>query len=191
MNDVKEMEKYAKEKYIPIARKQTIEFIINTIEKNNFLSFLEIGTAIGYTSTILATKFPNINILTIEHDIERAKIAKETFASFNVEKNITLITGEATTFDTNDLFDLIFIDAAKKKNRFFLERFAKNLSVNGIIIVDNMNLDDLWTNAKEEKKIQYHKLNDEFKNYVLTSPLYDATLYEDIGDGIMVIKLKK
>ena len=33
-------------------------------------------------------------------------------------------------------------------------------------------------------------INQEFKDYVLSSPLYDAILYEDIGDGIMVIKLK-
>lgn len=190
MNTIEEIEIYAKNKYVPIARKQTIEFILSTIEKNNYKSFFEIGTAIGYTTTIVASKFKDIDILTIEHDVERAKLAKENFENFNVSKNITFIVGEATEFDIHKTYDLIFIDAAKKKNQFFLEKFSKNLSKNGTIIVDNMNLDDLWKNAKEAKKIQYDKLNKEFKEYVLSSPLYDATLHEEIGDGIMVIKLK-
>ena len=160
------------------------------IEKKNFKSFLEIGTAIGYTSILLATKFKDLEILTIEHDIQRANIAKENFENFNVSSRINFIVGEATTFSTDKKFDLIFIDAAKKKNQFFLEKFSSNLSSNGIIIVDNMNLDDFWKNAKKEKKIQYDKINQEFKDYVLSSPKYDAKLYEEIGDGIMVIKLK-
>ena len=163
---------------------------MNLIEKNKFNSFLEIGTAIGYTSILLATKFKDLDILTIEHDIQRAEIAKENLDNFNVSNRINLIVGEATTFSTNKKFDLIFIDAAKKKNQFFLEKFSPNLSSGGIIIVDNMNLDDFWKNAKKEKKLQYDKINQEFKDYVLSSSLYDAILYEDIGDGIMVIKLK-
>jgi len=189
MKTLEELEVYAKEKYVPIARKPTVEFIVETIKKNNYKSFLEIGTAIGYTSIILATKFKDIKILTIEHDINRATLAKENFNNFNVNENITLIVDDATTFNIEETYDLIFIDAAKKRNRFFLERFSKNLSKNGIIIVDNMNLDDLWRNAKKEKKIQYDRLNQEFKDYVLSSSKYNATLYEDIGDGIMVIKL--
>ena len=33
MNTIEELEIYAKNKYVPIARKQTIEFIINTIKE--------------------------------------------------------------------------------------------------------------------------------------------------------------
>ena len=43
MNSLEKIEQFAKDNYIPIARKQTIEFIVNTIKKNNYLSFLEIG----------------------------------------------------------------------------------------------------------------------------------------------------
>ena len=82
-------------------------------------------------------------------------------------------------------------DAAKKKNWFFLEKFSNNLSDNGTIIVDNMNLDDFWINANKDKKAEYDRVNKEFKEFVLTSDKYDATLYNDIGDGIVVIKLKK
>ena len=39
MNSLNELEKYAKENYIPIARKQTTEFMVNLIKENNYKSF--------------------------------------------------------------------------------------------------------------------------------------------------------
>ena len=61
------------------------------------------------------------------------------------------------------MFDLIFIDAAKLRNRFFLDKFSKNLNVGGTIIVDNMQLDDLWQGADQKKKAKYDLANKEFK----------------------------
>ena len=31
----------------------------------------------------------------------------------------------------------------------------------------------------------------EFRDYVKNNPLYESTFYDDIGDGIVVIKIKK
>ena len=191
MDTIEEIELYAHDHYIPIARKQTVKFMVDLIKQHNYKSFLEIGTAIGYTSIVLAKTFKDINIFTIEHDIKRAEIAKTNFEHFNVKNNITMVVDDAVTYNVEGTYDLIFIDAAKKRNMFFLEKFEQNLSKGGIIIVDNMNLDDFWVNAKKEKKEQYDRVNQEFKDAVLSSPKYDAKLYEDIGDGIMVIKIKR
>ena len=191
MDTIEEIELYAHDHYIPIARKQTVKFMVDLIKQHNYKSFLEIGTAIGYTSIVLAKTFKDINIFTIEHDIKRAEIAKTNFEHFNVKNNITMVVDDAVTYNVEGTYDLIFIDAAKKRNMFFLEKFEPNLSKGGIIIVDNMNLDDFWVNAKKEKKEQYDRVNQEFKDAVLSSPKYDAKLYEDIGDGIMVIKIKR
>lgn len=189
MDTLEQIEQYAKENYVPIARKQTVQFLVNLIKENHFKSFLEIGTAIGYTSLILATTFQDLSILTIEHNEKRAKLAKELFLKFNVDKKIDFNVCDAVSFETEKHFDLIFIDAAKKKNSLFLDKFSKNLNEDGIIIVDNMNMDDFNQMAKEKKQIYYEKVNNEFKNYVFNSNKYDATLFDDIGDGIMVIKL--
>lgn len=191
MKSIKEIEEYAKENYVPIARKKTVEFLINTIKENNFKSFLEIGTAIGYTSLILANTFNDLRIVTIEHNEKRAKIAKENFKNFGLKKRINFIVSDALTYQSKELFDLIFIDAAKKKNAIFLDKFSANLSNKGLIIVDNMNLDDFNQLAKKEKQDLYKKVNDDFKEYVFSSPKYEATLLENIGDGIMLIKVVK
>lgn len=190
MNRIIELEEYAKKNYVPIARKATINYIIKLIKDNNYTSFLEIGTAIGYTSIVLAKEFSSIKIVTIEHDDFAIKRAKDNFKSFNVTNSITLVEGDAVYFESDEKFDLIFIDAAKKKNLLFLEKFSNNLNKNGTIIVDNMNLDDFWIGANKDKKAEYDRVNKEFKEFVLSSNKYDATLYNEIGDGIIVIKLK-
>ena len=89
------------------------------------------------------------------------------------------------------MFDLIFIDAAKLRNRFFLDKFSKNLNSGGTIIVDNMQLDDLWQGADQKKKAKYDLANKEFKDYILTLQEYEVSIYDNIGDGIAVLKKKQ
>ena len=62
---IEEIELYAHDHYIPIARKQTVKFMVDLVKENNYKSFLEIGTAIGYTSIVLAKTFNDINIIRI------------------------------------------------------------------------------------------------------------------------------
>ena len=191
MKTIEELEKYAKENYIPIARKQTTEFMVNIIKENNYKSFFELGTAIGYTSILLKTTFPELKIVTIEYNLKRANIAKTNFTDFGIEYDIEFIIGDAVIYETEEMFDLIFIDAAKLRNRFFLDKFSKNLNIGGTIIVDNMQLDDLWQGADQKKKANYDLANKEFKEYALSLKDYDGAIYDDIGDGIAVLKKKQ
>ena len=191
MKTIEELEKYAKEKYIPIARKQTTEFMVNLIKENNYKSFFELGTAIGYTSILLKTTFPELKIGTIEYNLKGASIAKTNFTDFGIEYDIEFIIGDAVIYETEEMFDLIFIDAAKLRNRFFLDKFSKNLNSGGTIIVDNMQLDDLWQGADQKKKAKYDLANKEFKEYALSLVEYDVSIYDNIGDGIAVLKKKQ
>ena len=188
MNTLEKIEEFAKEHYVPIARKQTIEFLVDLFKKNDYKSFLEIGTAIGYTSINIALINPNIRILTLEYEEKRAAIARENFKDFNVENQIKMIICDARFYHPDLYYDLIFIDAAKKRNKYFLEKFSRRLNKNGTIIIDNMNLDDLWIDAKQEKKEKYDLVNKEFKEYILSLKEYDVKIYDDIGDGIAVLK---
>ena len=191
MKTIEELEKYAKENYIPIARKQTTEFMVNLIQENNYKSFFELGTAIGYTSILLKTTFPELKIVTIEYNLKRANIAKTNFTDFGIEYDIEFIIGDAVIYETEEMFDLIFIDAAKLRNGFFLDKFSKNLNSGGTIIVDNMQLDDLWQGADQKKKAKYDLANKEFKDYILTLQEYEVSIYDNIGDGIAVLKKKQ
>ena len=188
MNTLEKIEEFAKEHYVPIARKKTIEFLVDLFKKNDYKSFLEIGTAIGYTSINIALINPEIRILTLEYEEKRAAIARENFKDFNVENQIKMIICDARFYHPDLYYDLIFIDAAKKRNKYFLEKFSRRLNKNGTIVIDNMNLDDLWIDAKQEKKEKYDLVNKEFKEYILSLKEYDVKIYDDIGDGIAVLK---
>ena len=191
MNSLEKIEEFAKENYVPIARKKTIEFLINLVKENNYTSFLEIGTAIGYTSINIALTNPKMRILTLEYEEKRAAIARQNFKDFNVENQIQMIICDARFYHPDLYYDLIFIDAAKKRNKYFLEKFSRRLNPNGTIIIDNMNLDDLWIDAKQEKKEEYDQVNKEFKEYILSLNDYEVNIYDHIGDGIAVLKRRK
>lgn len=190
MKTLLDIEQFAKENYIPIARKQTVQFILDLIKKNHYQSFLEIGTAIGYTTINVAVYNKNMKIVTIEHDVDRAILAKENFCDFHVEKGIHFITDDAEFVELKEKFDLIFIDASKKKNEFFFEKFSPLLNPNGVIIVDNMNLKDFWVDANEKKVIKFQKMNNEFKHYLMTLSDYNVQIIDNIGDGIALITKK-
>ena len=190
MNSIEKIEEFAKENYVPIARKETLEYIKKIFKENNYKSFLELGSAIGYTCINVALIDPSIRILTLEYEEKRFNIAKENIKDFKVEKQIQQVYGDARFFYPDLYYDVIFIDAAKKRNKYFLDKFSKRLNSKGTIIIDNMNLDDLWVDAKKEKKEEYDLVNKEFKEYILTLKDYEVNIYDDIGDGIAVLKRK-
>ena len=191
MEDLSSLKDYASENSVPIMFDEGIEFIVNYIKENDVRFILEIGTAIGYSAIKFAQINPEIRIFTIEYDIERYQKAVENITKLNLDDQITVFLGDALKFDFTEKFDLIFIDAAKLRNRFFLDKFSKNLNIGGTIIVDNMQLDDLWQGADQKKKAKYDLANKEFKEYALSLEDYDVSIYDDIGDGIAVLKKKQ
>lgn len=190
MKNLSDIERYAKENYVPIARKGTTKYLVSLFNKHNYQSFLEIGTAIGYTSIIIASINPNIKITTLEYDLDRAEEARQNFIDFHVSKQIRLVIDDAQYYEDNALYDVIFIDAAKKRNQFFLDKFSKNLNENGTIIIDNMNLDDFWVDANVDKKNEYQKVTLKFKEHLLQRNDFHVEIFDDIGDGIAVLTKK-
>ena len=119
---INELEKYAKDNNIPIMLKDGIEYLCDYIKKHNIKSILEIGSAIGYSSIMMALVNKNIKIMTIEKDLNRYNIAVSNIKKFNLEKQITILNEDALNFETNEKFDLIFIDASKGNNINFFNK---------------------------------------------------------------------
>ena len=108
---------------------------------------------------------------------------------FNLEDRITLIFNDALNVSLDDEYDLIFIDAAKGKNKDFFEHFEKNLAINGYIITDNMYFHG-YVETKEEdipsKNIQgIVKKIKEYTYFLENHMLYKTTIYR-VGDGVAV-----
>ncbi len=187
--DIKELKEYAIEENIPIMQDDGIEFLTNFIIKKQLKNILEIGTAIGYSAIMMAKTSNDIHITTIERDETRYMEALKNIKKFNLEDRITLIFNDALNVKLEGEFDLIFIDAAKGKNKDFFEHFEANLSLDGYIITDNMDFHGYVAMKEEDipsKNILgiVRKIKD-YTYFLENHMLYKTTIYK-IGDGIAV-----
>ncbi len=187
--DIKELKEYAIEENIPIMQDDGIEFLTNFIIKKQLKNILEIGTAIGYSAIMMAKTSGYIHITTIERDETRYMEALKNIKKFNLEDRITLIFNDALNVKLEGEFDLIFIDAAKGKNKDFFEHFEANLSLDGYIITDNMDFHGYVAMKEEDipsKNILgiVRKIKD-YTYFLENHMLYKTTIYK-IGDGIAV-----
>ena len=183
------IKEYAKQENIPIMQEDGIEFLTSFIEKKGIKNILEIGTAIGYSAIMMAGVNSSIHITTIERDEQRYMEALKNIKKFGLEDRITLIYNDALNVELDNEFDLIFIDAAKGKNKEFFERFEKNLKENGFIITDNMSFHGYVEMDEEElpsKNISsiVRKIKD-YIYFLENNMLYKTIIYK-IGDGIAV-----
>lgn len=190
--EIREIKKYAIDNKVPIMVDDGIDFLTTFIIKNQINSVLEIGTAIGYSSIMMALANPNLKITTIERDRERYLEAIKNIKKLELEDRITLIFNDALEVNIEDKFDLIFIDAAKGQNIKFFEKFSNNLNNEGFIITDNMNFHGL---VEKEDEIQSRNLRGlirkikEYKEYLLNLTDYHVEFLA-VGDGIAVAERK-
>lgn len=189
VNDIKELKDYALENNIPIMQDSGIDFLTTFIIKKQIKNILEIGTAIGYSAIMMALTSSDVHITTIERDETRYMEALKNIKKFNLEDRITLIFNDALNVKLDGDFDLIFIDAAKGKNKDFFEHFESNLSMNGYIITDNMDFHGYVSMEESEipsKNIQgiVRKIKD-YIYFLENHMLYKTTIYK-VGDGVAV-----
>ena len=187
---MKELEEYAMINKIPIMQKDGILYLCNYIKENNIKNILEIGSAIGYSSIMMANVNDNIMVTTIERDIDRYNIAVDNIKKYNKDKQINIIYGDATEVDITGKYDLIFIDAAKGKNTFFFSKFKENLNDNGTIITDNLSFhglveDESLVKTKNQRGIV--KKIRAFRDFLDNNLEFD-TEYVLVGDGISITK---
>ena len=186
-----DIKKYAKDKNVPIMMDDGIKFLTNYIKETKRYNILEIGTAIGYSSILMALQDENIKVTTIEKDEVRYKEALKNIKNLGLDGRINPIFNDALNVTLNDTYDHIFIDAAKSKNEEFFIKFSNNLKDNGVIITDNINFHGLTNkDLSEIKSRDLRGLVRKIKNYkefLINNKAYKTTFY-DVGDGISISK---
>ena len=187
---MKELEEYAKINNIPIMQKDGILYLINYIKENNIKNILEIGSAIGYSSIMMASINSDIRITTIERDKDRYDLALFNIKKYNLDKQINIIYGDAVDTDITGMYDLIFIDAAKGKNIFFFEKYKNNLVKGGTIITDNLSFHGLVEDSDLVKTKNKSGIVNKIKDFIsfLDNNEGFATEYISVGDKIAISK---
>ncbi len=190
MELLEKMEIYAKENYVPIARKANIEYLKNIIVKEKLYNILELGSAIGYSAICMASVNENVKVTTIERNEKMYSEAVKNINEAWMQKQINIIFDDIFNVELTDKYDLIFIDAAKAQYIKFFEKFSPLLSDSGVIISDNLELKDLQklTDSKKSKRL-VEKMSI-YKKYLIDLKGY-KTEFLDIGDGFAITRLNK
>lgn len=186
---IKEMERYAEANNVPIIEKDSIIFISKYIKKANVKKILELGTAIGYSSILMAISNDDVEVTTIERDEKRYREAVKNINKVGLDKKIEIVFNDIMDVNlAGHKYDLIFIDAAKAQYIKFFEKFKNYLTEDGVIITDNLNFHGLVDNKDQiESKNVLGLVNkiDAYREFLKENEEFTTKFYE-IGDGISV-----
>ena len=184
-----EMEEYAKENNVPIIEKESIAFIMKYIKANNIKNVLEIGSAIGYSTILMASASSDVQVTTIERDETRYMECLKNVKKADLDKKITVVYQDALDVNLHDVsYDLIFIDAAKGQYKKFFEKFKFFLAPGGVIITDNLNFHGLVGKKDTIESKNLRALVDKIETYIefLKENKEFETKFLEIGDGLSV-----
>ncbi len=193
---IKYMEEYASNHKVPILKEEGLDLLVSIIKMNNVKNILEIGTAIGYSSSVFALINKDIRIDTIERDELMYQEALKNINALGLESQINIIFEDALNVDLStlklDQYDLIFIDAAKSQYTNFFTKFEVKLRKGGIIFSDNLLFHGLVENASGKESRNLNQMLRKIRAYnewLSNNEAYDTTFLR-IGDGI-AISIKK
>ncbi len=184
------LKKYANENHIPIISDSGCDFLLDFLGKIKPNNILEIGTAVGYSGSLILKTLPSASLVTVEKNENFVHFAKQTFEKVNVYDRVTQIHDDAYNFikNTEDKYDFVFLDGPKGQYLKYYPYIKKLLKTGGYIFVDNIYFHNLVLGPEFVK----HKLRTivvnlrKFIDFIKNDNEVKVTFYE-IGDGIAII----
>ena len=186
------MQTYALEHDVPIMQEEGIAFLVMLLRVLKPQRILEIGSAIGYSSSFMALN-SDAKIDTIERSEDMYNECVKNHQILGINEQVNVIFGDALdTLDKvkDNQYDLIFIDAAKAQYIKFFEMYAPLLTDNGVILSDNLYFHELLFTEIENRDLRQlvRKVN-KYNEYLNSLEAYNTHIFK-IGDGIGVTTKK-
>ncbi len=178
----------AEESYAPIIARDTEQLIVTLLKLKKPKRVLEIGSAVGYSSILMAENLPDgSEIVTIERRKKYAELAVDNIFRAGLEGKIKLIEGEAAEALAwlDGGFDFIFLDAAKAQYIEFLPELLRLLESGGILLSDNILFHGMTADDKNviRRKITIVKRLRMYLDAITDHPLL-TTAVIPTGDGV-------
>ena len=187
------MQEYALEHDVPIMQDEGIAFLIMLLNVKKPKRILEIGSAIGFSSSVMALN-SDARIDTMERDSKMIGECKKNHEILGLTDRIRLIEGDALeTIEEvkNNKYDFIFIDAAKAQYIKFFEMYSELLAEDGVILSDNLYFHDLlFTEVNNRDLRQLVRKVGKYNDYLLNHPTFETHIFK-MGDGVGVSTRKK
>ena len=189
-NELEEIKEEAIKEGVPVIKDEGLAFLLNYIREHRCRRILELGTAVAYSAISMARTDPAIYVDTIEKDPLMYEQALENIKEAGMTERISVFFMPIEEFHTDEMYDLIFVDAAKAQYGKYLEQFLPNLKEDGAMIFDNMVFHGL---IYEADKISSRSLRNlvkkiiKFRELVHNDKRFDIMMFDNIGDGITVL----
>ncbi len=183
----------AREKNIPVMKEDGMDFLLEYIRKHERIrDILECGTAVGYSAIRMAGVRWDIRIDTLEIDPKMYETACQNIREQGLDDRIRCHLCDAAQFQTDRLYDLVFIDAAKSQYRRYLEHFLKNTVVGSVFLFDNLNFHGIVDHpelSENRSTLQMTRKILKFRDHLLADPRFHTVFYENKGDGIAIAEV--
>ena len=193
-NELKQIKEEAIKEGVPVIRDEGLAFLLNYIREHNCRRILELGTAVAYSAISMAETDSLIHVDTIEKDPAMYEEAMRNIAQAGLQERITVFFMPIEEFHTDEMYDLIFVDAAKAQYGKYLEQFYRNLKEDGAMIFDNMVFHGLIYEADNIRSRSLRSLVKKiikFRELVHNDERFDIMMFDNIGDGITVLTSRK
>lgn len=189
-----DMRAYARIHDIPILRDAEIPLLSGIVRHAAPRRVLEIGTAIGYSTLLMAQEMAaGGTITTIELDASRVQLAREYIRRSPYASQITSLHGDGTCMlDTlKGSWDFVFLDGPKGQYVRQLQKIMPHLVPGALIAADNMRYHDMiyWQGHIPHKHRTAITRLHEFLEIIYDEQYFSSVFFEN-GDGMTVSQWK-
>ncbi|OUQ60040.1 methyltransferase [Tyzzerella sp. An114] len=192
-----EIQEEATEANVPIIPHETARFlsVLLTLKKPKHI--LEIGTAVGFSSSLMAQYIPEDGtITTIDRFEVMLKDARVNIERMGLTDTIKILEGDAADIlpTLEGPYDVIFMDAAKGQYGNFLPHCIRLLPVGGMLIVDDVLQGGDIAQSRFEVPRRQRTIHKRMRNFlwdISHSDLLESSIIP-IGDGVaLCVKIKE
>ncbi|WP_026760577.1 O-methyltransferase [Selenomonas ruminantium] len=191
---LREMEGYAALHHVPIINERGRQAFLQVVQEARPHRVLEIGTAIGYSSLLMAQYgAADIDITTLELSDERIKVAQGYIDRSAYADRIHIMGGDAADNllklqMTGQKFDFVFIDAAKGQYVDYFHKIQPMLADKAVILADNV-LFRGYVKGDVPTPRRFKTIVKRLREYIelVSQPPYVTEILEN-GDGLAVTR---
>ena len=188
------MEGYAALHHVPIINERGRQAFLQVVQEAKPHRVLEIGTAIGYSSLLMAQHgAADIDITTLELSDERIKTAQGYIDRSAYADRIHIMGGDAAENLlklqlTGQKFDFVFIDAAKGQYVDYFHKIQPMLADKAVILADNV-LFRGYVKGDVPTPRRFKTIVKRLREYIelVSQPPYVTEILEN-GDGLAVTR---
>lgn len=186
------LEQEAERDGVPILRGPERDLLLDAAAMANPRRILEIGTAIGFSALLMASRCQEAEIDTIEIDKDRYHRAVAAIQAAGCEGRIRCHLGDAAEIiqTLKGPYDFLYLDGPKGQYLRQLQAIEPMLSSGAVIAADNVLFRGL-VNSKDPIPHRYRTLVTRLRAYIAyVKERYDTRIYEE-GDGLAVSQMRE